>query len=70
MNIWRNISLNKLLKILMFRTVQGRTSHVPGTPTGSPYPVTCGEGDIHQGGVFGDGEGGGSGDEEMKREKR
>ena len=30
---------------------------------GSPYPVTHGERDIHKGGVFGDGEGGRSGDE-------
>jgi hypothetical protein len=28
------------------------------------------EGDIHQGGVFKDGEGGGSGDEERKNERR
>ncbi len=30
--------------------------HVSGSPTGSPYKVTCGERDIYQGGVFGDGE--------------
>jgi hypothetical protein len=30
------------------------------------HPVACGERDIHQGGVFRDGEGGESGDEEMR----
>jgi hypothetical protein len=34
------------------------------------HPIIGGERDIHQRGVFGDGEGGGSGDEEMKRERR
>ena len=30
--------------------------------------VACGERDNHQGGVIGDGEGGGSGDEEKRKE--
>jgi hypothetical protein len=33
------------------------------SPTGSPHKVTCREGGIHQKGVLGDDEGGGSGDE-------
>ena len=32
-----------------------------------PYQVVCGERDIHQRGALGDGEGGGSGDEEKER---
>jgi len=34
------------------------------------HPVTRGEGDIHQRRAFGNGEGGGSGDEEMKRKEK
>ena len=39
--------------------------YVPGYPTGSPRSVACRERDFYQRGVLGDGEGGGSGDEEM-----
>jgi hypothetical protein len=39
-------------------------SQVPGSPARSPNRVNCRERDIDQRGVFGDGEGGGSGDEE------
>ena len=37
-----------------------------GRPAGSPYQIACGEMDIHQGGLFGDGEDGKSGDERVK----
>jgi len=37
-----------------------------GSPAGSPHQVACGERDIHQRRVFGDGGGGGSGDERVK----
>jgi hypothetical protein len=32
-----------------------KTSDAPGYPAGSRHQVACGEGDIHQGGVFEDG---------------
>ena len=35
---------------------------------GVKVKVACGERDNHQGGVIGDGEGGGSGDEEKRKE--
>ena len=43
-----------------------RTPHVPDGPTGSPHEVAHLEGGVHEGGVVGDGEGGGSGEEEKK----
>jgi hypothetical protein len=36
--------------------------------TKCPYPIACGEEDIHKGGVLGNGEGGGQRNEEKKKE--
>jgi len=41
---------------------------ISGSPAGSPHQVACGKRDIHQRGVFGDGEGCESGDENEKKE--
>ena len=47
-----------------------KTPHVPGSPTGGYYQFASGEGDIHQRGVFGNGESGGQGDQEKARQIR
>jgi MinD superfamily P-loop ATPase len=41
----------------------GKTTSTTQVFLRSPHKITRGERDIHQGGVLGDGEGGGSGDE-------
>ena len=54
------------LVIPMFMVKRQKTVEAGVRPK-SPYQVTYGEGDIHQGGVSGDGKGGGQKNKEKKR---
>ncbi len=54
------------LVIPMFMVKRQKTLEA-GVRPNRPYQVTLGEGDIHQRGVSGDGEGSGQEDEEKKR---